>query len=240
LHSELNVPATFSREVRVGKPLGNYFMVEGLQTKWASSATALHLASKRIAHEVIPLMYQRYTFYIQSKSAMANLVKHVPRKYLKQIRRLRVDHRAYGNPKYTRDTFRRDKHTKAWTTFFRTLPVPALEELEVNVYVRGPQRSVSPSDYWVAPLLELRARRDRIKHLDIVMWASEAHDSKQMTRLRMLDRTLTYFVKHFYEKCYARYRRIGWDLKAIQDMVPLTYFLDYDDPTGPSCHWAHV
>lgn len=124
--------------IRSAELLGRYNRATGMKTRWHLSISGLHLSSKSISSECLTFLYAGIKLVTQSYKRFSNFITVVPKRNLKHITRLQLDHRTYGHPQNLKDEIWKRRHDENWVRACKlaVTKLPGLEELTINVDVR--------------------------------------------------------------------------------------------------------
>jgi hypothetical protein len=145
-----------TRVIRCGEPLGSYSRVLGLNTKWDTSASALHLVNHRVYFESLTVLYGSVVFFFQAPTQILTFSKIVGRSKLPWIKRLHFDQHTYSHPRALEDEKWREKNKASWsrTCAFLSRGMPSLEELHINMILTDSPLRFSFGESWAVPLFE--------------------------------------------------------------------------------------
>lgn len=106
-----SVPPTV---VRFSSPLGKYNAVQGLQTNWPGSLSALSLVCKQIYTETATFLYQKTTFVFDAPKRIRNFFKFASSIGMQNITKLHIHYNVYGHPYKTEYLVWQKKHSQSW------------------------------------------------------------------------------------------------------------------------------
>lgn len=148
-----DVPSNF---LRMSRTMGRYKHVDGIETKWASSLSALPLVSKQIYAETVSYLYLNTTFVFDAPRRLTNFIESVPAINLSHVTKLILHYSTYGDPRY-KNPFQ-EKHVKSWTTACEVASksLTNLQRLEVFFNHNGNELVFSNGNRYIQPLLQFR------------------------------------------------------------------------------------
>ncbi|KAE9982951.1 hypothetical protein BLS_005156 [Venturia inaequalis] len=179
--------------IRSGDPLGKYNRATGLKTRWQLSISGLHLSNKKINSECLLFLHGSIKLMTQSYQRLSNFTAVVPKKSLKQITRLQLDHQTYGHPQNREDEVWKKRHDETWmrTCKLAVKKLPGLRELTINIDVRNVPLRFTLNESWVKPMLLFALRNSTLQYIKIRVFTPElAHT----------------FVNAWDDKLWATYR----------------------------------
>ena len=117
------------------RKLGNFKRVDGLQTQWESSLSALPFVSKQIYMEVLEFLYDSTTFVFAAPKRIFNFLEVVPKVNLSYITKVSLHYTTYGEPLLIEDRQWMYKHRVSWSDGCRaiTKKLTNLRALELTV-----------------------------------------------------------------------------------------------------------
>jgi hypothetical protein len=188
----------------MSRVLGKYKHIDGFQTKWTSSLSALTLVSKQIYTETISYLYLNTTFVFDAPRRMSNFIQSVPAGNLAYVTKLILHYSTYGDPRYN-STFQ-EKHIKSWMVACKTASksLVNLQKLEIFLRQNGTFSYFSLRDPSLQPLLQFRQLSSRR--------ATSRPD--RLTSVAEISNGLSTVVVHF----STRYTR-GWDEQRYREHV---------------------
>jgi hypothetical protein len=106
-----SVPPTV---VRFSNPLGKYNAVQGLQTNWAGSLSALSLVCRQVYTETVIFLYQKTTFVFDAPKRIKIFFMFASRTGIENITKLHLHYNTYGHPYSTEHLIWQKKHNRSW------------------------------------------------------------------------------------------------------------------------------
>jgi hypothetical protein len=151
-----------ARVLRCQTYLGKYNGNHGLDRKWPTSASAIHLVNRRLYHESLEFLYGAVSIYFQNPAEMysfSKVVGHYPK--LQWITRLHFFQNmgVFSLTTVEDEAWRKRCHS-GWARFctFLGLALPNLERLHIDLVLREySSLKFSFVEPWATPLFKLGA-----------------------------------------------------------------------------------
>jgi hypothetical protein len=165
--------------IRSEKLLGKYNRVQGIKTRWHLSISGLHLVNKQIYQECVIFLYASISLMTQSHNRLNNFLTIVPKKNLKLITRLQLDHQTYGHPRDLEMESWKKKHDEKWVNTCKLVvrKLAGLKEAIVNIDVRDIPLRFTLNEAWVKPMLLFSHRKTTLKDVRVNIFTPELGNS---------------------------------------------------------------
>ena len=141
--------------VRYTGNLGKYNRISGMATKWKTSVSGIHLASKLFFRETITFIYRCNHFYFQSSCKLDNFLTVVNGINLKAVTSLSLSHVTYSEPRKAVDRVWKIRHDTKWEATCRKAAslLQNLKSLHIVIKLRENPLKFAFDEAWVQPLL---------------------------------------------------------------------------------------
>ncbi|KAG9377877.1 hypothetical protein PtrSN002B_002443 [Pyrenophora tritici-repentis] len=152
--------------IRFTRCLGNYNIIQGLQTNWLGSLYALSLVCKQVYAETVTYMYLTTVFIFDAPKRMTNFFDVVSSTRLGCITKLQLHYDTYGHPKSTHNVIWQDKHGRSWHRVCKAASkkLVNLQSLTIWAQIHDCAPKFTLREKWIEPLLQFR-RLNRQKDL---------------------------------------------------------------------------
>jgi hypothetical protein len=135
----------------------------------------LHLASKQVHAEVLPLLYSTVTFCAYTTHILRQLVRDVPSCSLKFVGTLHLAHQTYGPPRDANHEILRLKHQRSWerTCIATAQALPNLNTLYVILDVCDAPPRFTLYERWVLALYPFAIHCTKLASVNIHVLTQE-------------------------------------------------------------------
>lgn len=205
--------------IRSGNLLGQYNRATGMKTRWHLSISGLHLVNKQISAECLDFLYACIMLMTQSYQRLSNFLTVVPKKNLKQVTRLQLDHQTYGHPQYLHDEIWKKRHDETWsqTCKLAVTKLPGLTQVTINIDIRDVPLRFTLNQPWAKPMLFFAHRKATLEDIKINVitpeLASTVVDSKDWKTWKGYQPWYVRILKERHEGAVEMHRLFGRAIK---------------------------
>lgn len=180
--------------IRISRPLGQYNIVKGLNTNWASSIYALNLVCKQIYGETNAYLYNKTVFAFNAPKRINAFLSLVPQTNLTLITKLQLHYTTYGEPVNSCDCIWKAKHLSSWSRACRSAAKKLLnlKTLEVDIHHPNHAPKFNLREPWLLPILQFRrlsrkskASVENTQPSSLALTHLEAQANKTLTNVRV-------------------------------------------------------